>query len=332
MALTQCLLSKNNPQGDRWLRALLAHLENEVSFKTWSMFCYNLRFVREEYCSLELGKALVSKLYEKFPQLASAPLGCRLLARLGTFLDAEFVKGILDRMLASDDPFDQQATGELLTLFALLDSTAEWASPLLDAQLSGIERGTSPDAAFLVGSAHAAAHLWYDFDKPSECAEILHQLISCGDANVANATRTLFWSEIALPANKETAAIIKAMTERIELVSGDLAGDVLGQLSDILPHLRPEILRFCKRLAENRFDELRRGEFNAYEIGPYLVEISMTLQRFDDTRSEGLDLFETLLRAGLDEADKALKDVDAMDEPCPQSPRMPRRRGRRRNG
>jgi len=326
LALTQCLLSKNNPQGDRWLRALLAHLEHEVSFKTWRMFCGSLHFVRAECCSPELGKALVSKLFEKFPELASATLGCRLLARLGSFLDAEFLKGILQRLITSNCPFDQQAAGELLTLFALLDSTTEWASPLLDAQFSGNERGASPDAAFLVGSTHAAANLWHDLNKPGKCAEILGQLMYCGDVNVADATRALFWNEMGLPANNETAAIIKAMTERIDIVSGGLAEDVLAQLTDILPHLRPEILRFCKRLVEKRFDELRRREFNAYEVGQYLVEISMTLQRFDDTRSEGLDLFETLLRAGLDEADKALKDVDAVDEAGPQSPRMPRRR------
>lgn len=110
--------------------------------------------------------------------------------------------------------------------------------------------------------------------------------------------------------------------------SGGLAEEVLGQLTDILPHLRPEILAFAQRLVDTRFDELRRREFNAYEVGLYLVEIAMTLQRFDDTRSAGLDLFETLLGAGLDEANKALKDVDEVDEVLPESPRMLRRRRR----
>ena len=134
---------------------------------------------------------------------------------------------------------------------------------------------------------------------------------------------------MSLPANNDTASLIKAMTDRIEIISGGLAEEVLGQLSDMLPHLRCEILSFCNKLVDKRYDELRHRDFNAYEIGPTLVEISMALQRFDDTRSEALDLFEMLLKAGLDEADKALKDVDEVTQPNEQSqPTQPRRRRR----
>ena len=94
------------------------------------------------------------------------------------------------------------------------------------------------------------------------------------------------------------------------------------------PLCSPEILGFAERFVETRFEELRRREFNAYEVGPYLVEIAMTLQRFGDTRSNGLNLFESLLRAGLDEANKALQDVDAVNEVDQQNPRRPSR-GRR---
>lgn len=124
------------------------------------------------------------------------------------------------------------------------------------------------------------------------------------------------------------SVIVRTLTGKIDIVSGGLAEDLLGQLTDILPHLRPEILAFAQRLVETRFEELRRREFNAYEVGPYLVEIALTLQRFDDTRSEGLDLFEKLLTAGLDEANKALNDIDAVDEVTPESPRIARRRRR----
>ena len=47
-----------------------------------------------------------------------------------------------------------------------------------------------------------------------------------------------------------------------------------------------------------------------YEAGPHLVSIAMTLQRFDDTRSEGLALLEQLLKLGLDEAFTVLQDID----------------------
>lgn len=328
IALTQGLLNKNNPQGDRWISVVSSHLENEVSYKTWRMFCNSLHFVRASYCSERMGKLLIDKFYAKFPQLASETFGRRLLAMLARYLDPDFLKAIFDRLVSSDDKFDQQAAGELMTLCALLDETSEWCSPLLDRHLFPNDMDKAPGPAFLVGVAHAASNLWDDLNKPRECSRIIAQVVSYGITDATNAIRRLFWDAVALPANEQTSAIVQKLAEKIDTVSEGLAEDLLGQLTDVLPHLRPEILVFAQRLVEMRFEELRRREFNAYEVGSYLVEISMTLQRFDDTRSEALDLFEKLLTAGLDEANKALKDVDAVDEVTPESPRMPRRRRR----
>ncbi len=329
IALTQSLLSKNIPQGDRWIEVLSSHLDKEVSYKTWRMFCERLRFVRAPYCSKERGKALIAKLFAKFPQLASEIFGCRLLAMLGRFLDAEFLKAILARLTVSADQFEQQAAGELTTLYALLNETSEWASPLLDSNLLRNHTGKAPAPAFLVGVAHAASNLWDDLNRPRDCSRIIAQVVSFGETDATNAIRRLFWDEVPLPADEQTSAILQQLTEKIEAVNGGLAEDLLEQLTNILPHLRLEILAFAQSLVDTRFEELRRREFNAYEVGPYLVEIAMTLQRFEDTRSDGLNLFETLLSAGLDEANRALKDVDAVDEVNPGTERMPRRRRRR---
>ncbi|HAW28874.1 MAG TPA: hypothetical protein DCY03_12270, partial [Planctomycetaceae bacterium] len=323
IALTQSLLSKNNPQGDRWIALLSSHFDQELSYKTWRIFCDNLRYVRASYCSEEMGKELIAKLFAKFPQLASEIFGCRLLAMLARFLDPEFLTAILNRLIGSDDEHDQQAGGELLTLCALLDETLEWGTLLLDSYLFQSE---SPPPAFLVGVAHAASILWDDLNKPKECSRIVAQVVGHGNGDATNAIQSLFINEVVLPADEHTATILKKLSDKIETVSGRLAEGVLGQLTDILPHLRTEILDFAQRLVETRFDELRRREFNAYEVGPYLVEIAMTLQRFEDTRSAGLDLLETLLSAGLDEATKALNDVDAVDEVSLESPRKPKRR------
>ena len=327
IALTQSLLSKNNPRGDRWIASLSAHLDNDVSYKTWRMFSDSLHYVQDYNCSPGLGRSLIEKLFAKFPQLASETFGCRLLARLARFLDPGFLTAIFAQLAQSSDKFDQQSAGELITLCSLLDETSGWATPLLEVHLFEAE---SPSDAFLVGVAHAASNLWVDLNKPRECSRIVAQVIGFGNSDATDAIRRLFRNEDVLPADQQTSTILKKLTEQIETVSGGLAEEVLGQLTDILPHLKPEILAFSQQLVDIRFDELRRREFSAYEVGPYLVEIAMTLQRFEETRSAGLDLFEKLLTAGLDEANKALKDVDAVDEVFDESPRMPMRRRRYR--
>jgi hypothetical protein len=327
IALTQSLLSKNNPQGDRWIALLSAHLDNVVSYKTWRMFSDSLHYVQGCNCSPGLGRSLIEKLFARFPQLASDTFGCRLLARLARFLDPGFLTTIFAQLAQSNEKFDQQSAGELITLCSLLDETSGWATPLLEVHLFEAE---SPSGAFLVGVAHAASNLWVDLNKPRECSRIVAQVIGFGNSDATDAIRCLFRHDVVLPADEQTSTILKKLTEQIEAVSGGLAGEVLGQLADILPHLKTEILAFSQQLVDFRFDELRRREFSDYEVGQYLVEIAMTLQRFEETRSAGLDLFEKLLTAGLDEANKALKDVDSVDEVFDESPLMPRRRRRHR--
>jgi nucleoside phosphorylase len=327
VAITESLLNKKAPQADRWVTLLSSQLDGDISYNTWVMLSRRLVYVRATYCSPELGKKLISKLFAKFPSLASETFGCGLLAMLAKFLDPDFLKGILDRLAESSDEFDQQAAGELITLCSLLDATAEWGAPLLQNHLFD---GEVPAPAFLVGTAHAAVNLWIDLNKPKECSRIVAKVIGFGNSDATNTLRRLFRNDVWLPADEQASVIVRELTKRIESISEGLAEDVLAHLTRILPHLRLEILAFSKHLVETRFNELRRREFNAYEVGQHLVEIAMTLQRFDDTRSAGLDLFEALLSAGLNEANQALKDVDAVDDVLQESLRSPtKRRGSR---
>jgi hypothetical protein len=332
VALTHGLLSKNAPQRDRWMALLSAHLDREVSLKTWRMFCDHLRYVRGNGCTSNAAKALIGKLYGKFPTLASETIGCRLLARLTRFLDAEFLRNVFQRLQASSRPIDQQAFGELLTLAALLDETSDWAHPKLSQELPP---AAEPSEAFLVGVSHAVSNLWNDLEKPSECSQILRQIVATGNPLAINALRMLFWNDVGLPLDENTRTLFGALEENVDAIDSGLAEEILGEMVDILPEtdrlpeLRPQILSFCKRLVETRIDELKRREFNAYEVGPFLVEAAMTLQRFPETRTGGLDLFEHLLRAGLDDADRALKDFDGTSGSS-ASRREPRRRRRQR--
>ncbi len=332
VTVTHGLLTRNAPEGDRWMALLSTHLDQEVSFKTWRMFCDRLRYVCGNGCTPDSAKALISKLYDKFPTLASETIGCRLLARLIRFLDPKFLRNAFQRLKASNRSIDQQAFGELLTLAALLDETFDWARPMLSRELS---LDTEPNEAFLVGASHAVSNSWYDLEKPSECSQILRQIFATGNPQAINASRTLFWKDVRLPLDENTLALFAAIEENVDAIDSGLAEEVLGEMVDILPEtdrlpqLRPQVLSFCKRLVETRIDELKRRDFNAYEVGPFLVEAAMTLQRFPDTRTGGLDLFEQLLRAGLDDADRALKDFDGTSGSS-GSRREPRRRRRQR--
>ncbi len=101
--------------------------------------------------------------------------------------------------------------------------------------------------------------------------------------------------------------------------------DLTGHLSGLLPHKRELVLAVCQAILKSG-----RVESNLFETGAHLVDIAMTLQRFSDTRSGGLTLLEDLLRLGLDDAFRILRDIDI--RPAATARREPLGRRRRRRG
>ena len=99
--------------------------------------------------------------------------------------------------------------------------------------------------------------------------------------------------------------------------------DLVEHLITLVPHKRMLVLSVCKAILKTGHQEI-----NFFEAGPQLVKIAMTLQRFSDTRTEGLSLLEDLLRLGLDDAFRVLRDIDI--RPSATAEREPRKRRRRR--
>jgi hypothetical protein len=93
-------------------------------------------------------------------------------------------------------------------------------------------------------------------------------------------------------------------------LSDGAVNDLVGHLTSLLPHQRRTVLKVCKSLLSQVGSKLNSIASAVYACRPSFVNIAMTLQRFEDTRSEGMDLMEQLLRLGLDDAFSCLNEID----------------------
>jgi hypothetical protein len=165
---------------------------------------------------------------------------------------------------------------------------------------------------------------------PEKAAKNLVRLVDLDLESVGTAANTVFWVTESLAADTATNDYMVAVANHIHHLDSHAASAFLEHASDILPHLGRPILDVCLALTKLHLNELRQMSFDAYNIGPQLVEISMTLQRFQETKSDALSLLEDLLSAGLDDADAMLREVDIQPGPEPYTrPRRSRRRKKR---
>jgi nucleoside phosphorylase/GTPase SAR1 family protein len=329
LAFTAGLMNREKPECVRWANVLSSHLDGDVSELTWKTFCGELRWLRISSCDKSISRKLINKLFMKFPSLARSTEGLRLLAHVSSIMIPTELRTLLDRMKSGDDSFCKQGYGELLTLLSFRMGEHDWADEILETEIENAKFGATSEPV-LVGIAHASARLWGDFDMPEKAAKNLVRLVDLDLESVGTAANTVFWVTESLAADTATNDYMVAVANHIYHLDSHAASAFLEHASDILPHLGRPILDVCLALTKLHLNELRQMSFDAYNIGPQLVEISMTLQRFQETKSDALSLLEDLLSAGLDDADAMLREVDIQPGPEPYTrPRRSRRRKKR---
>jgi hypothetical protein len=305
------------------------HLDRDTAERTWSAYCSELRWIGLKNCSRERGLAVVRKLFHRFPSLKTSPKGIRLVDSVRNLLPDDFLRSFLDDLSRSSSPQTRVGFGELLTMLAFGEAHRQWAVLLLDEQLQIYHRAEPPTAEpVAIGIAHAAAHGWDEPAVRPQATRLLCQLIPHAAGPVIDAIGTVFWAKEDFPADDDTELLLQTLADHPNSLGGRNVTDLVAHLAKLLPHLRGAVLAVCRAILERRGAELTSISHGLFSAGPDLVSIAMTLQRFEDTKSDGLDLLESLLRLGIDDAFAVLREVDI--RPATGRRREPRKRRRRR--
>ena len=329
LAVTNGYLNRSPPDTSRWLKMLDQHLDRNVATGTWRNYCSEFRWIRLKGCDRDRGIAAIRKLFAKGEDIRLSKEGCRLIAMVCDLLPVDFVQDVLENLRASERFAHQQAFGELLTLIALRHKSHDWAVPLLEQRLEGITTEAATNESIAVGIAFAAARLWDEPLTRTDARRILCRLIPYATTKVATAIGTVFWAADNFPADSDTDSLLETLSEHPHVLVGQAASELIEHLAALLPQCRKNVAKVCSAIIANLGHELGSISHRLFLSGPQLVNIAMTLQRFDDTRTEGLSLLENLLRLGLDDAFMILHDIDIRPAPVRRQEPRPRRRRRK---
>jgi nucleoside phosphorylase len=323
LAMTYGYLMRVPAETSLWLDALEQHVQRNTSERTWAAYCSELRWIQLRGCDQNRGKQIIEEVFRRFPVLRTRHEGIRLVAQVANLLSATFLQEFLDSLLISDEVVHRQAFGELLALIALQDKHHDWAGKRLQLQLSIGESLLSSHEPERIGIAFTASHLWEEPESRLESSAILCKLIPNVTNRIGRAMGTVFWARDDFVADEATEVLLKALANNPACFRAIPVVDLAEHLSGLLPHKRGLVLSVCNAIVKSG-----RKENDLFEAGAHLVKIAITLQRFPDTRIEGLSLFEEFLRLGLDDAYSTLREIDI--RPTTGKQREPRRRRRRR--
>ena len=183
--------------------------------------------------------------------------------------------------------------------------------------------------SFRVGLAYAAAQMWDETAARPGSIQLLARIAPNCSEEIAFAFGTVFGATDDFADDPETETLLNMIAEHPCVIHPMFVSDLVNHLA-VLCRFQREPVRDVTRVIVDTFGnqlvDMSTGMFGA---GAHLVNITMTLQRFSETRVEGLTLLEDLMRLGVGEAFSILNDIDirpaAITRP---SPRMRRRRRR----
>lgn len=300
----EAFLQQKAPQYTEWISTLELCLDGDIPEGDWALYCTQLSDVRFAGPSRVRGVELVIKLIQKYALLNNRHRGAFvLLANIGDLFPQQEMAGILHGLRRSDDELLRQGYGELLTLFAVRSAPGSWSRSQLDSELAAIS-SSDFDEWITTGIAYTAANAWDDAEARSEASGILSRLIPFATAKSGTAIASVFQAVDEFSVSDATDRLLSAIAENPSSVNHIPVNDLVPHLSGLAPYRQELVLSLCSVILDHQSDT------TLFEVGPQLVKIAMTLQRFSFTRDRSLALFERLLAAGLDDAFRVLVDID----------------------
>jgi len=181
-----------------------------------------------------------------------------------------------------------------------------------------------------VGIAAACSRLWFEPAGRGFVTDTILRMIPQATGRLARTILEVFTFSDSLPADDATRRLLAALIEYPGVLAYLGDGQITERLEALLPQEAEAVYHVCRELVRHRRDDLRSVASGWSLNAANLTTISLTLQRMGaGMRELGLDLFESLLDAGLPDAESTLREIDRRI-PSPIQGIIPRPRRRRR--
>jgi hypothetical protein len=258
------------------------------------------------------------------PQALGFGMGIHAMMALAGGVDPpDRYENWLDHIARTDGSFAQQEYAELLFLYCAR-TRASWA----DDRIAQLLKGQNVDA--LRGLAFAAAEGWLEPHCRSIATDILCVAARNSDGETSKAINRAFTppSDARFPLDSDSKRLI-----RVLINNPDLLRQVADQIMDaIAPSagIEPAIVAEISQAVLNAIGAQIGAGGNTSDVAGSLTSAAITLHRQPAYRAKGLDLFEQLIRLGVQEAQAALELIDRRPIQSFRFPTLQRPRRRRR--
>jgi hypothetical protein len=309
-ALEAGYLLRKTPAFDPWLDLLTGHFGRGDRAGVWSALVEHFNALGGA-TDRESALTLLRKLFGLFPDVIASNRGTHFLARSIRWLPEEFLKHCLQIIEVSSWPWKLQAVGEITTLRVVLVGSDEYCQSWIDNALASLPSDDSPDLG-RVGIAFAAINVWTDPSYRKTAHRILLRVVEGFDPYLARAIMDIFRVANPMAPDRETRALLEFVAAHPQLIRAAGPSLIPARMKELLadafdPALIAEVIKTLLAAVGSQVGDFR----NEWRVDSGdLIEISITLQRFPETRSAGLEIFESLMDVGAYEMDRVLRELD----------------------
>lgn len=290
-AMAAGLLNRKPPDWNGWLSALERHVERSEDTAIWTALLL-FRGQALYWADRQRVTTLLERIWERFPKAFSDWHVAEYLWAHREMVPNSMLQAIRMAWLASENPANRQAAGELLMSKVLVDANDQESALELERILSG------PPSPERLGAIFTASAAWHEDDPAfrKEAHQTLMRFVGAASGDEVNPiARAIDYSD-SLIGDELTLQLLAAVGENPEVLRLCLSRNFAKSLQELLlsPGFDESILRLSHRCADLMFaDEDRTVRL---PMGENFVAIAVALQRSSEPiRSFAMDLYERLL-------------------------------------
>ncbi|MHA7630465.1 phosphorylase family protein [Corallococcus sp. M7] len=297
-------ISRNPPMVEQALSVLESHLKRQEQTEVWEGLCFHLIDLLP-HIHTERAWRFLSEFFAAQPKVLSSRGGVYLLASIRWRTPPELLHPWVESVKSMGWKLGNQAFGELVALTATMNSQ-DWAKQAAVGILTGNGIADADCRQQRLGLAFVSSALWRKPGWRKKVTDLLIALIPSADDDVATAIMDTFGGADALLDDPETRRVLDAIVKHPDVLRGGSYA-LVEQLVDWIS-VDPELtLQVCQAMV----DQIPRVPNSAIPIGE-LINLALTLERQEDIRPAGLNLFERMCQVDTLRhwADEALRESD----------------------
>jgi hypothetical protein len=312
-AIEMGYLCRNPKAVDPWLDVLARRLDCPEDPAVWRALAVDLRFLTND--DPTRASAFLGRLFEEVPSILRCREGIVLLANVRWWLPKAITWRALTTLLTR--PWDQaaQAVGEILFLCRAFNPEDPDYECLMEDVVVGRESRYIADNEQLrllrLGVAASAANVWKVPEVRELASHTLNRLLLLEDKGLPRMIMDVFRATDRMPEDEHTQRLLQALPHHRECFRHE-SYSLIEHLKTLLANgaYVEEVCATAETIVAVVGKEIADMRTHWALHGEDLIEIAITLQRFEETRERGLTLFEELMGFEHIYLPKLLQEID----------------------